>query len=824
MVPTLRFVLLLLSCIYLTDGHARVIANSAENQSVQSKSPTELAAILENSCLHCHEGNSAEGGLDLQTLSGNLSDPNVAAKWVRIHDRVASGEMPPPADEELAPNDRQAFVELSSKWIGDYQRHQHRTNGRVKGRRLSNIQLERTLQDLLAIDTPLARLMPAEPRSDGFYGIADSQSMSHFQLESHLTVVDAALDTAFDRLMERDQTFQRDLSATALCKNRRSRSRCREPEMREGAAVVWACTLPFYGRITPTRVPMSGWYQVKVNASAVKSPEQHGVWCSVRSGQCVSNDPLLNYIGSFEAGDEAAERTFEAWIDKNDLLEIKPADSTLKKARFRGGQVGAGEGEPQNVPGVAMHNISLSRIYPNGDRDDVYQSLFGDLRVKIDRKANQLTLVSEDPAKDTANQLRKFIQKAFRRPTAEPDMKPYLRMLRQAIGSGEDPITALRSTYRAILCSPRFVYFVEPFENEPQHNIDVDSKDNSDGRIDQFAIANRLSYLLTGTMPDVRLMQLAKAGKLNDEKVIHMQVDRLLKGQRGKSFSNDFASQWLDLIDIDFTEPDPRMFSDFDIVVQNAMVAETQAFLHSLLENNAPIERLIKSNFTFVNSRLARFYELDSDIGEQVKRVKLPADSVRGGLLSQGAILKVTANGTNTSPVLRGVWVSERILGTEIPPPPESVPAVEPDIRGAITIREQLQKHVAHEACATCHKNIDPPGYALENFDPAGKWREKYYYRNAKPGKKRPLIDASFTMPSGKEFDDFNEFRTLVCSNPDSLAHNFAAKVLVYGTGGKITFADRESLDTIVRQTKSHNHGLRSIVKAVVTSPTFQSK
>ncbi len=287
----------------------------------------------------------------------------------------------------------------------------------------------------------------------------------------------------------------------------------------------------------------------------------------------------------------------------------------------------------------------------------------------------------------------------------------------------------------------------------------------------------------------------------------------------------DFASQWLDLIDIDFTEPDQKLYRDFDIVVQNAMLGETHAFLQELFETDASATCLVDADYTFLNSRLARYYGLESVEGDQIRKVSLDRDSHRGGLIAQGAILKVTANGTNTSPVLRGIWVSERILGTPIPPPPENVPAVEPDIRGAKTIREQLQRHLADTSCAGCHYKIDPPGYALENFDAAGRWRDAYQrVERGQPSNHGATIDASFTLPDGREFQDFDDFRSLLCAKPEPLARNVAEKLIVYGTGAPIAFADRAVVDDIVKQTSESEYGLRSLLHAVVASPIFLSK
>jgi hypothetical protein len=320
------------------------------------------------------------------------------------------------------------------------------------------------------------------------------------------------------------------------------------------------------------------------------------------------------------------------------------------------------------------------------------------------------------------------------------------------------------------------------------------------------------------------LSELAAAGRFHDPSAIRTEAERLLAGPAGRQFIQDFAAEWLDLCLIDFTEPDRKLFPDFDAIVQQAMLQETQLFLESMLRDNLSVTHLIDSDFTFLNSRLGRFYDIPGVTGDEMRRVTLTEDNPRGGVLTQGAILKVTANGSNTSPVVRGVWVSERLLGVPIPPPPDSVPAIEPDIRGAQTIREQLAKHRSQESCAVCHVKIDPPGFALENFDPAGQWRERYVHWVDGRSSKGPIVDASYELPGGRKFADLNGFRAIAVADPKQLAANVAEKLLVFGTGAPISFTDRQAVERIVEEVSEQQYGLRSIVLAVVTSPVFLSK
>ncbi|GAB5402600.1 MAG: DUF1592 domain-containing protein [Aureliella sp.] len=747
-----------------------------------------VQTFLENNCLDCHTGADAEAGFDLDSLDQTASLDSLH-RWVQVFDRVEAGEMPPKDYAEVAPAERRALLGGLGKALRKVQSTDHELYGRTPTRRLTNAELQRTLHDLLGIDVPLASLLPEEQRSGGFQNMAAIQSISHFQLENHLTVVDTALDAAFDRISSTNKPFRREYTARDLARSNPNR-RCRDPEMRDGLAVVWSSSMVFYGRVTSTTVKKSGWYRIRVTASAVRPPEDRGVWCSVRSGRCNSGAPLMSWIGSFEASDSPKEMTYEAWIPKNHMIEIRPGDVTLKQGRFRGGQVGAGEGEPQEIPGVALHKMTVEEIFPAGSRDQTRRKLVG-----------QVDINGKPSIKELKQQVRKFANRALRRDTTAKQLRPYMEMLDQQLASGNSPADALRSVYRALLCSPRFLYFNEPA-----------------GQLDDFAIASRLSYMLWGTMPDQELLKLARDGRLTDHETILAQVDRMLSSLRAEDFVPRFAAQWLDLLDIDFTEPDRKRHRNFDVVVQNSMLAETHLFIADLLKNNRPAGELVTADHTYLNSRLAQFYGIDGIEGDSLRRVELDASSHRGGLLTHGSILKVTANGTNTSPVLRGVWVSERLLGTPIPPPPENVPAIEPDVRGATTIREILEKHRADDSCAGCHSKIDPPGYALEMYDAAGRWRTSYDTR----GKQR--IDASFQLPDGREFESPAEFKHLWEATPKPIARCFAEKLMIFGTGNDITFADRPHIETVLSKSAESSYGLRSILNAVVTSPVFLSK
>jgi hypothetical protein len=784
---------------------------------LQGMDANALRDFLKQQCADCHSGSDGAGGLDVDALNTDLTQSRTAAVWTRIHDRVANGEMPPKDAGSISDSERSAFVRSTQEWISETQKIYFSKFGRAGTRRLTNLQLERTLHDLLGIDIPIASELPVEPRSAEFNTFAESQAMSHFHLEQHLKAVDLALDELFRRsFVEADDSWKKHFTGQEIS---RTRDRCREPEFIDDQAVVWSSQLIFYGRLPATTAKSSGWYRVRFQASAIKKPDDHGVWCSVRTGQCVSSAPLLGWGGSFEATNEPREYSFDVWIPKGHMLEIRPHDRTLKQARFAGGQASNGEAEPQGVAGIGIDWLSMERIHLGSSqqelRDACFEGLhfveenFGEKNSEASKnEKNRTRLRSDSPKSDIRRLVTRFASRAFRRPVVESDIEKYISFALQNYEETNDLVSALRSGFRSVLCSPRFIFLEEKA-----------------GELDDYAIASRLSYFLWNSMPDEKLMQLAAASKLRDKQMLASEVNRMLEDPRGKQFIPDFTAQWLELNQIDFTEPDLKLHKDFDAVVQYSMLEETHQFLEYLFKNNAPVKSILDSELTFLNSRLARFYGIDnSQLSDQPQRYEFKSSDHRIGLLSHGSILKVTANGTNTSPVLRGVWIANRILGDAIPPPPENVPAIEPDVRGAKTIRDQLEKHRSDPSCSSCHVKMDPPGFALENFDASGKFRSNYLQLNNGKLQTGQAINPSYTLADGRMFKDLKDFVRLTASQPDKLAKNLAEKLLAYSTGAPIQFADRESIRTVVQQSAKDDYGIRTLIQAVVESPTFLTK
>ena len=764
--------------------------------------PKEISQFLNSNCSDCHLGEDSEAGFDLGSLRETPGNFNWEA-WTRIYDRVASGEMPPPEDSNIDQQQRRKFLKATQNWISQKQRKSYREFGRSRGKRLTRIQLQNTLHDLLGIDLPLAEMIPEEPLVHGFTTVGEGQPISHHQLRQHVSVVDAALEEAFHRAKPSlNSTWKREFKPKQIARRNHSR-RCREPELRKGLATTWSSNLVFYGRLPVTTANQAGWYKMTIKAKSVRPPENGNVWCSIRSGECQSSAPLMNWVDSFEVTPELSEKTVIAWLPEGHMFEVKPSDAKLKKARFAGGQVGTGEGESQNVSGIGIDSLVLEKIHIGQSQSQIKEILFGsDEGTNAEDKQ---TLKAK--LKQAKTLIQRFANAAFRSPCAPDVVDRYFAPVSASLKDEQSFETSIRMGYRAILCSPRFLLFPAPA-----------------GKLDSYALASRLSYFLWNRLPDAELLQLAAEGQLENKLVLHQQVERLLDHPNGQQFASAFASEWLDLRLIGFTQPDPKLYPGFDPIVEHSMLAETSAFLEYLIQHNRSVSELIDSDYTFLNSHLASFYGIQNVVGGNLKKVTLNPKDHRGGILTHGSVLKVTANGTQTSPVTRGTWISERLLGIEIPPPPENVPAIEPDTRGAATIREQLQKHQNDPSCASCHRIIDPPGFALENYDPSGRWRDVYTTRVGRKKTKRLAIDASSKMPSGEPFEGISSFKEILLTRKNLIAKNVANKLLTYATGAPVALADRSSIIACVADTEKEDYGFRSLIHAVVNTPEFLNK
>lgn len=524
-------------------------------------------------------------------------------------------------------------------------------------------------------------------------------------------------------------------------------------------------------------------------------------------------------IGVFEAPPETPEVSeLEAFLEKGAMvkLDCMRLPSPMVPAMPHTIQKG-----PDGYPGVAFHWLEVEGPIIEQWPPASYRALFGD--VPFQQMGRHVVAVSEQPLEDAGKLLAAFMDRVYRRPVAKTEIDRFYQYAKRLLEDDHSFTEAMIATYSAVLASPQFLFHC----GQP-------------GELDDFALAERLSFFLGESMPDESLRALARQGKLRDPAMLRAEVDRLLDKPEAKRFVREFLNSWLKLDEINDTDPDRELYPEYagDWWLVNSMVQESHLYFADLIGNNRPARNVIDADYTFVDERLARHYGVPGVFGPSFRRKSLSEKSPYGGILTQAAVLKVTANGTVTSPVLRGVYVMERLLGDPPSPPPPSVPAVEPDIRGAATIRELLKKHRADASCASCHKKIDPPGFALESFDVMGRWRENY--RSLAQGSKRVAgvgrsgnefvhyigkeVDASGVTPRGEHFDDILQFKKLLLQDEEAIARNLTEQLLVYATGAPVGFADRDDVSAILEKSRASAFGVRTIIHEIIQSPLFLRK
>ena len=779
--------------------------------------------LLKDSCLDCHDAET-DTPLNLRKLSRNLSDSKTFATWEEIYDRVRTGEMPP--RDHPRPNRKAKDVALSAirRSLVKSNLSRQQRDGRVALRRLTRTEYENTLHDLLHIDTPLKELLPEENASGGFDKVVAGQGISPLHIESYLSAADEAISAAI-RL---DQ--QPEKAAKRFLYKEQEGVRRHIDEKPDGKVVV--------GEVDDAIVMFSdASYIYKVHGFR---PEQPGDYRIKAAASCYQSDkPVVLAInaGNYDRGSTRVLGFFDlppkklrkvevvARLEVGEYLFPSPYDLDLEADGKTVWNNGAAEYEGA---GIALNWIEIEgplfeewppKSTRNLLRGSAYQ-LRDHPKWDGEKMIHYEVIPSANPKAQVTDVVRKLTVRAFRRPLKKGEAEQYIRLATDSLDRGAKLEEAVRVAARAILTSPSFLF------------LDADP-----GRLNEFALASRLSYFLWNSMPDAELFRLAIKKELSKPRILRAQVERLLDDPKSLRFKRDFARQWLQLTDIDATSPDKKLYPEFDELLRVSMLMETESFVGALIDDNLSTDNLIDSEFSYLNRRLADHYGLPGVKGQRIRKVSIPVGKVRGGVLSHASVLKVTANGTVTSPVRRGAWVMKNILGQTPKPPPPNIGSIEPDTRGTTTIREMLAAHRDNESCASCHRDIDPPGFAMECFDVIGGFRNRYrslengehptwklHGRNIWEYRLGLPVDSAGTTSTGRSFDSFYSYKQVLMNQREQVAQNVISKLVVYATGSEIQFADRPELTRILNRTREKNFGMRTMIHEVVQSRLFQHK
>ncbi|MDG2253365.1 MAG: DUF1592 domain-containing protein, partial [Opitutaceae bacterium] len=572
-------------------------------------------------------------------------------------------------------------------------------------------------------------------------------------------------------------------------------------------------------------VPVGGMYTIRTRAEAVNrfhsfnrkkvinDPAEPMLMCVIPGsreyGELHLPQPHEPDLGTFELKDDGPEwYTTETWLDKgfsprfiypNGSMNIRPAFREVSNLVIKN----PGPSVPKEdlkadymalaikhggIPHIRIHEVEVTGPHYEEWPTVTWKAIVGSGAFN---------------PKKTRKIVQGFADRAYRRPASKGEVDRLMRVVSARLDQGHSEFEAMKDGLKAILCSPVFLYLEE-------EKLTSDSD-----RLTDYGLASRLSYFLWGSQPDSELFNLARRNRLSRPGVLALQMDRMLADERSDRFVSGFLDSWLTLRNLGDAPPDRGKFEKYYADdLGDAMRTETEMFTRFALDENLSVDYFLDADFTFVNEDLAELYGLEGIEGAAFRKVAL-TDPRRGGLLGQASILTVTANGVDTSPVLRGVWLLENLLGTPPPPPPPDVEPLDPDIRGTTTIREQLTKHRETEACNECHRKIDPLGFALENFDPIGQWRDMYG--------DRAEIDASGKLPSGEQFEDVVNFKKALLAKKDIFSRALTKKMLSYALGRRIEIMDRTEIDRILESMEETGDGFRDLVRLIVLSETFAS-
>lgn len=769
-------------------------------------------------CITCHGPEKQKADFRVDTMLKPSRTTADAEYWQLVADKLNLGEMPPAKAAQPPALERTPVLE----WIEGELRRARRAlageAGEVVLRRLNRMEYEHTIEDLFGVRGDFAEGFPADAVAEGFDNNGGALMLSAEQVAQYLRAADEILKRAIvtrprpktesagftladlNRKLEESEKKRQEYER----KNPPSETDRKRQEENRKQGNHGPHYYPAFGgdHLIPMRtlkpttkdlfhVREAGWYRFKVAGYAARNPAasplrlhvDHG---SFRQGTVPAFAGIVQYTDA-----QPRESEFRLYLEPNDQVRL----SMLDGPNWMWGSRIAENEEPV---------IALRRIEIEGPLIDEWPP-----------KGHRLLLGARDATalkdEEVPALLAELAPRLFRRPAPEEAVRDYVAFYRQA-REGTVPLEAFTSTVRAMMASPHFLYHVETGPAPDAH-----------------ALANRLSYFLWRSAPDGEMSAAAAAGRLSKPDEVRRQIDRLLADERSERFLRDFVGQWLGIRRVGEMQPDTNLYPEYDDDLERAMVEETRGFVRELLQKDLSLANLIDSDWTILNDRLARHYGIPGVEGAHFRRVALDkAKTVRGGLLTQAGILNVTSNGTVTSPVVRGVWVLNRLLGTPASPPPPDVPALEPDIRGAATIQEQLAKHRTIEQCASCHRKIDPYGMALENFDVVGGWRENYRALAPSANPNRPKrvdgqkVVCKDEIPGLGAFEDFRAFRSLLARREGLIYENVARTLATFALGRAMGFADEEAIKGVAARTRAKRAGLRTMIRELASGELFR--
>lgn len=760
----------------------------------------DIRPLLQQYCFRCHGADKHEANLRLDTLKPNVLQGPHTETWQDVLDKLNLGEMPPKKARQLPVAQHRRLVTWITRQIQQAQRQARSTGGRAIMRRLTRYEYNATMRDLLGVNLNFAENLPPESISpDGFQNNGGSLGISPLQIEYYLKAARLGLNKA---IVSGPKPMTIKHHAEKSEKIRRVKG-------------------PVSNRLGPNdrflvrldRFPREGEVRVRVRASSVvpagaglpRMRVTMGVRADVRAPEKVLGEADVN---------NAEPQTFEfqSRIEQFPLPGHNPKYPGLQITIYNIYDDGKPpkrkkKNQKTSVPDPTAPLIEVQSVDFEGP---VYESWPPRSHTRIFPES----LPDKNEHAYARRILTSFMQRAYRRPIDQDDLTGMLTLFDQLRPSAESFESAMRDVLAMVLVSPQFLYLVEPHADSQEPRL-----------LNGFELASRLSYFLWSTMPDQRLFDLAAAGNLTDHSVLATEIRRMIADPKSGMFVEHFTDQWFGLSGLDRVAVNPEFHPKFDERLKRDMRAETQGVFDEIFRNNLSCLNLIQSEFTMLNRRLARHYEITGPLGSAFEKVTLPVDSPRGGLLTQGSFLLSNSNGEDSHPIKRAVWILDRLLDDPPAPPPPDVPDLDsdrPNLAG-LSLKKQLDIHRNKAACNNCHRRIDPWGVALEHFDAVGKIRMRVAGR--KKRRKPTPVDATVTLPNGTTIKGSRELKAyLVAHHANQFARNLVKRLLTYSIGRSLELADRKTVDTLTADFIRDDYRLPALIMAVVLSKPFMTK
>ena len=775
--------------------------------------------FLQKHCVECHDAETQKGEFRVDNLSPKVGTENTP-QWLEVMERINTGEMPPKKVKVRPGADESAkVVEWIAARMKEGESARMAARGRVSYNRLTRDEYVNTVRDLIGVhfDANDPGNLLEDPEWHGFERIGSVLTLSPSNIEKYLGAAETILDEAYpDPLPENAKPAPPFGGSKPAIEeeqiNERHRERLRELGLLDKVRFeMWAGDIFRHSNLREP-LPGPGIYEISYTLSGLKPENGRAPRLKVYETRL---DRVLFERDIVAPEDKPITVTFRAHLPKDPHIHVYndvPGPSNNPRSG-RHGEVPFISTKIGRIPWqMKLTDEAGQARYPFLILDSV--SWKGPIIEEHEQQLRNDYMPSEEGNMQQARAcLATLAKRAFRRPVADEEIDHYLRIVQSELDAKETFRNAVKAGMLAILNSKSFLFIAEGDENTSRHTLN------------DWEIASRLSYLLWNTMPDAELFALAEQGKLREKAALAQQVTRLLADARSRRFTDSFATQWLRLRKVGMFPPDKKLYPGYDKALESSMVGETMAFFREVLTSGLTLREFLHSDWSMMNPRLAQFYGLPEETlggADEFQRVSLPAESHRGGLLTQASILSLTSDGVRHRPVHRGVWVMESIFGKSPPPPPANVNPIPTNPTGPkATLRQKLEAHVQDANCAACHAKIDPLGLAFENYDAIGRWRTEEVTNGIG---ENPKVTAAGMLPDGREYLNVDEFKKLLVADLDAFNHTFIEKLAIYGLRRSMSFDDRDDLKAIAAASKAMDYRVKDIVTALVTSELFQKR